>query len=351
MGRPRTIQGIRSVANRAKVSTATVSRALNNPDAVSPALRQRIQTAIKDLGYIPQASARALSTRRTRTLGAIIPTIDNAMFARGIEALQKYLATTGYMLLLATNGYDLDVELEQARNLVSRGVDGLILRGDCHHRELRELLVKYGIPHINAGVYLPDRPYPTVGVDNEAAAYRAMSYLIELGHRNIGIVSALQRNNDRAGARVRGFRKALADHKIALPDRWFIEVHYSLDQAREAARQLIAMRSRPSGIVCGNDVIAYGILLEAERNGISVPQQLSVVGFDDLEWSRHLRPSLTTIQAPTDVTWQRAGEYLVRHLSGEATLMHQELDFSLVIRESTAAAPKMSASVGLSTVK
>ena len=337
MQRPRTARGIRSVASRAMVSIATVSRALNKPESVSAEVRSRIQAAIRELGYIPQASARALATRRTRTLGAIIPTIDNAMFARGIEALQKYLMSTGYMLLLTTSGYDLDVELEQARNLISRGVDGLILRGDSHRKQLRDLLSSHGVPFVCAGVYLPDRAYPTIGVDNEAAAYRAMSYMIDLGHRKIGIVSALQRNNDRASARVRGFRKALTEHAILLPEEWVLEVQYNLDQAREAARRLIAMSRRPSGIVCGNDVIAYGVLLEAERNGLLVPRDLSVIGFDDLEWSRHLRPSLTTIQAPTDTTWQRSGEYLVRHLAGETGLKHQELDFSLVVRESTAA--------------
>ncbi len=329
-------QGIRSVARIANVSIATVSRALNKPDAVSAEVRERIQTAIKEIGYIPQASARALSTRRTRTLGAIIPTIDNAMFARGIEALQKYLMSADYMLILTTSGYDPDVELKQVRNLISRGVDGLLLRGDAHHRELRELLETRAIPHVNVGVYLPDRPYPTIGINNEDAAHRAMSYLIGLGHRDIGIVSALQRHNDRASARVRGFLRALAEHGIEHREDWTAEVYYSLDQAREAARKLLSMKGRPTAVACGNDVIAYGVLLEAERNGFRVPQDLSVIGFDDLEWSRHLRPSLTTIQAPTDITWQRAGEYLVRHLAGEAVLLHQELDCSLVVRESTA---------------
>ena len=131
-------QGIRAVAARAGVSTASVSRALNSPDSVSAELRARIAEAVQSVGYIPHASARALSSRRTRTLGAIIPTIDNTMFARGIASLQKYLSSVGYMLLLTTSGYDLDVELEQARNLISRGVDGLVLRGDCHHDALAQ---------------------------------------------------------------------------------------------------------------------------------------------------------------------------------------------------------------------
>ena len=229
---------------------------------------------MQSVGYIPQASARALSSRRTRTLGAIIPTIDNTMFARGIAALQKYLSSVGYMLLLTTSGYDLDVELEQARNLISRGVDGLVLRGDCHHDGLRKMLADNAIPFINVGVYRPDRPYPCVGADNEAAAYRAALHVVELGHRRIGIVSALQRNNDRASARVDGFRRALSENGIALPPQWHVEVPYTLDDAREAAQ----ISSQPAGtaepLVCGNDVIAYGVLLEAERSGYAMPRDL-----------------------------------------------------------------------------
>jgi LacI family transcriptional regulator len=258
------------------------------------------------------------------------------MFARGIAALQKYLSSVGYMLFLTTSGYDLDAELQQARSLIGRGVDGLVLRGDCHHEALRKLLADNAVPFINVGIYQPDRPYPCVGTDNEGAAHRAASHVIEIGHDKIGIVSALQRNNDRASARVKGFHRALAENNIKLRPEWHVEVPYTLDDAREAARYLLGLKDRPTAIVCGNDVIAYGVLLEAERSGFSVPRDLSVVGYDDLDWSRHLRPSLTTIQVPTATTWQRAGEYLVRHLAGEQTIMHHEIDYALIVRESTA---------------
>jgi LacI family transcriptional regulator len=334
-------QGIRAVAAQAGVSIASVSRALNNPASVSPQLRARIAAAVERVGYIPHAPARELSSRRSRTLGAIVPTIDNTMFARGIASLQKYLSSVGYMLFLTTSGYDLDVELEQARNLISRGVDGLVLRGDCHHDALRKMLADYAIPFVNVGVYRPDRPYPCVGADNEGAAHRAALHVIELGHRKIGIVSALRRNNDRASARVAGFHRAFTENAIPIRPEWHVEVPYTLDDAREAARHLLSLRERPTAVVCGNDVIAYGVLLEAERSGFSVPRELSVVGFDDLDWSRHLRPSLTTIQVPTGATWQRAGEYLVRHLAGEQTIMHHEVDYSLIVRESTASPPQL----------
>lgn len=327
--------GIRVVAKLSGVSTATVSRALNNPQSVSEDLRIKIQRVIDETGYVPHGMARALSSNRTRTIGAIIPTIDNAMFARGIESLQKFLSSRGYMLILSTNAYDIDVELEQARNLIGRGVDGLILRGDCHHQALRDLLATRAVPFINVGIYHPTQPHPSIGVDNEAAAYRAMMHLIEIGHRRIGVVSALQRNNDRASARMKGFRRALAEHGLELPEAWHIEVRYTLDDARDAARQILLGKDVPTAIACGNDVLAYGVMLEAERRGLNIPADLSVVGFDDLEWSRHLRPSLTTLHIPTDLTWKGAGEYILARLDGHNVPTHYEVDYSLVVREST----------------
>ena len=329
------IVGIREVAKLAEVSTASISRALNAPDSVSAELRRRIDSAIAELGYIPDAAARALSSRRTRTIGAIVPTVDNAMFARGIEALQSFLSLQGYLLLLATNGYDPEVEYRQVQNMVSRGVDGLILRGDVHTDALRRLMAAQRIPFVNVGVYHPDKPYACVGADNEGAAYRACSYLIGLGHRDIGMVAAISANNDRASARMAGVQRAMREHGLALRSEWTIEVPYHLDDARQAARTFLTLPERPTGVVCGNDVIAYGVLLEAERRGLHVPDDLSVMGFDDLEWSRHLRPSLTTMHLPTDEVWTRAGQYLVRHLAGQSTTLHHEVDASLVVREST----------------
>ncbi|MGE0314638.1 MAG: LacI family DNA-binding transcriptional regulator [Lautropia sp.] len=328
--------GIREVAKLARVSTASVSRAINHPASVSAELRRRVDDAIHSLGYIPDAAARALSSRRTRTIGAVVPTVDNAMFARGIEALQNYLSIEGYLLLLATSGYDPEVEYRQVQNMASRGVDGLILRGDVHTDALRRLLANQRIAFVNVGVYHPDKPYASVGADNERASRTACEYLIGLGHRDIGMVSAIQRHNDRAAARVAGVVQALARHGLAQRPDWFIEVPYHLDDARQAARTLLTRTQRPTAVVCGNDVLAYGVLLEAERRGLSVPGDLSVMGFDDLEWSRHLRPSLTTMHLPTDEVWRRAGQYLVNHLAGRPTVLHHEVDASLVVRESTA---------------
>jgi len=187
---------------------------------------------------------------------------------------------------------------------------------------------------VNVGVYHPDKPYASVGGDNEAAAYRACRYLIELGHARIGMVAAVSRHNDCATARVSGVRRALAENALSLRPEWYVEVPYHLDDARQGARFLLSAPEDqwPTAVVCGNDVIAYGVLLEAERCGLKVPEDLSVIGFDDLEWSRHLRPSRTTMHVPTDEVWTRAGEFLVHSLPGRTAALHHEVDVSLVVR-------------------
>lgn len=328
--------GIRDIARRAEVSTATVSRFLNKPESVGADLRDKISRVIDETGYIPHASARALSSRRTRTIGAIVPTVDNAMFAQGLQALQSYLATKDYLLLLATNEYDIDVELQQARNLVARGIDALILRGDERHAILRRLLETNGIPFVNVGLCEPAKPYPSVGVDNYEAGRVVARYIAGLGHRKIAVVAAHQRNNDRAQARLRGIMEILDQQGCPPRPDWLLQVDYSLADAGDAARTLLQGESRPTAIICGNDVIAYGVMLAAIRMGCDVPRDLSVVGFDDLDWSRHLIPSLTTIQIPTNEIWVRAGRYLVDLLAGQTPIKHQQVNFSFIIRESTA---------------
>ena len=330
--------GIRDVAKHVGVSTASVSRTLNNPESVSPELRRRIDSAITELGYIPDAAARALSSRRTRTIGAIIPTVDNAMFARGVEALQSYLSLQGYLLLLSTSGYDPEVEARQAQNMASRGIDGLILRGDVHTDSLAPP-ARIAAHPLRQRRRLSPRTSRTHGRRQQrTAAFRACKYLIDLGHRSIGMVAAhLARTTTARPPASAGVRRALAERGLIAASQVALEVPYHLDDARQAARTLLAAAAGwPTAVVCGNDVIAYGVMLEAERRGLHVPRRPSVMGFDDLEWSRHLRPSLTTMHLPTDEVWTRAGEYLVKSLTGRAAALHHEVDVSLVVRESTA---------------
>jgi LacI family transcriptional regulator len=334
-GRPR----IAEVAAAAGVSTATVSRVLNGQPVREP-LRLRVQAAVAELGYVPHAGARALSLHRTGTVGAIFPTIDNAIFAKAIEALQQRLGEDGLQLLLATSGYDAERETQQAVNLVARGVDALALCGVGQSATLRRFLRQRGTPTVHVmSVPPPDDETVCVGFDNAAAMGQAVRYLVDLGHREIAMLAGLTHDNDRARARLQGVRDGLARAGLALPASRVVERAYTLDDGRDGLRVLLAARPAPTAVVCGNDVLAFGALLEAQRMGLAVPRELSIIGFDDLELAHHLEPGITTVRVPTDAMWRAAGDRLLGLIRGQTVARVTAIDVDLVVRGSTAPAP------------
>jgi len=160
------------VALEAEVSTATVSRALNDPGKVRPDLAERVHAAIRRLGYVPHGAARALASHRSQTVGAVVPTLDNAIFARGIGALQQRLSEDGYTLLLAMSEYDLAREVSQVGKLIERGIDGLMLIGEAHDPGLYAMLDAKGLPYINTWVFREASAHPCIGFKNSESAHR-----------------------------------------------------------------------------------------------------------------------------------------------------------------------------------
>ncbi len=324
------------VALRADVSTATVSRFLNDPGKVRAPLAERVRTAIADLGYVPHGAARALASQRSHTIGAVIPTLENAIFARGIDALQHRLAEDDYTLLLATSQYDYERELIDVQKLIERGIDGLMLIGEAHDPRLYDLLEANELPYVNAWVFKAESRHPCVGFRNRQAAYRIASYLLDIGHRRIGMIGGISRHNDRAADRISGVRQALADRGASLPDRYLIERPYDVGEGRQALRLLLDRSDAPTAVVCGNDVLAFGALFEALSMGVAVPGQLSIVGFDDLDLARQLAPPLTTMQVPSAEMGRRAAEYLLDRIGGGQPPGATELEVNLILRETTA---------------
>ena len=328
------------VALAAGVSTATVSRAINQPQSVRAELRERVLRAVARLGYVPHAGARAMSLRRSGTVGVVVPTIDNAIFARSLQAFQARMVQSGRHVLLAISDYDAEQELAQVGNLIARGVDAVALTGTSQKPELIERLAQRGLPWVHSGSFPADKGSACVGFRNRAAIAKAARYLLDLGHRRIALLAGITAGNDRASERVRGVRETLQRAGLRLPSGWVVEAAYELQAAREATRELLVLSPRPTAIVCGNDVLAYGAMLEALSQALPVPQQLSVVGFDDLEMSRHWQPGLTTIHVPTERMWTLAAEHLIARLDGSVTAPQQhEIEVELVVRGSTAPPP------------
>lgn len=324
------------VARRAGVSTATVSRCLSAPDKVRPKLRGRVQDAIRATGYRPHGAARALASKRTNTIGAIIPTLDNAIFAKVAQTLQDALDAKGRTLLLASSDYRPERELGQIENLIVRGVDGIMLTGEQRDPAIYSLLEERGIRFVNTYVHHPLSPHPTIGFDNVAAMEKVVAYLYDLGHRSFAMIGGLTAGNDRAAERIRGTREALLRRGIVLPPERVLERPYSVAAGREAYRRLSATDAPPSAIVCGNDVLALGVMLEAIAMGTAVPGAVSVTGFDDLDLAREIPPGLTTIHAPLVDMGRLAADYLVADDGdSEEPLRHIELRAELVVRGST----------------
>jgi len=336
-----TLPNIEDVAAAAGVSTATVSRVLNKPQSVREALRTRVTAAVARLGYVPHAGARALKLQRSGTVGAVFPTIDNAIFAQAIDALQQRLAEAGLQLLIATSGYDVDTEARQAINLVTRGADALVLCGLGQSPALLQFLRGRDFPTVHAMSWPAPAGTICVGFDNQRAIGQAVRYLLDLGHRRVAMLAGLAHHNDRAAARIAGVRQALKQAGLKLAPQHLVERPYGLAEAREGLRLLMTTQPAPTAIVCGNDVLAFGALLEARKLGIAVPEQLSIIGFDDLEMARHIQPALTTLHVPTPLLWRTVAERVIAALEQAPLQVATEVEIELVLRESTGPAPRV----------
>jgi LacI family transcriptional regulator, galactose operon repressor len=332
--------GLRDVARVAGVSTATVSRAMNSPETVSEELRARVASVVRHLGWVPHGAARALATRRTGTIGAVFPTLTHGDFARAIQALQGELSKSGYTLLLACSEYNFDQEYEQVRKLIERGVDALLLVGEAHHSDLSELLQKKQIPYVNTFVYNPATHGTSVGPDNRKALYELTRYLIDLGHRSFGVVAQTSHNNDRAEARLKGIRDALAERSIAIQPRHFVQGFWGINEGRQLFRRLVQQKPWPTAVICGNAYLTVGALLESQAMGIAVPDVMSIVGYDDIEIMSELPIPLTTVRVLSDDVGRRAAKLLIAKIEGHDIGDNFECAAEIVVRRSSGPPPK-----------
>lgn len=332
------VANIYEVAKKAGVSTATVSRVLSQPAVVSTATRRRVLDAIDRLGYTPNAAAKHLRTLRTGKLLVTVPDISNPFFSLILRGIEDAAQREGYAVLLGDTQHDEAREDGYAAMLKRKEADGLIFLGHRLPKEAAALVHAVAprcAPVVNGCEFNPRLGVPSVHIDNAKAASEAMDHLFRLGHRRIGIitgplVSPLSRD------RLRG---ALARAKKEGAERELLVMNgdFSIESGAAEGEGLLRRRERPTAVFCFNDEMAMGVIQAAKRRGLRLPDQLSVVGFDDIRFASYMDPPLTTISQPMRAIGAGTVRLLIEILNGNAgTPESVTLPHTLVVRSSTA---------------
>lgn len=324
------------VARMAGVSPATVSRAISQPALLARTTREKVQRAAEQLGYVPDASARALASGRSGMIGAVVPTLENAVFAKAIHHLQAGLAEAGLQLVVAAHQYNSANEMRAIRSLLSRGIDALVLVGAERPEETWTTLRSCSTPVILTYTFHSD--FDSIGFDNARAGYLAARHLIGLGHRKIGFISGPRPGNDRMALRVKGISTALLEARLELPPELISEQEFSLSGGKLGVHALMSLGSAPTAIIGGNDMIAAGAIHELQALGMDVPRDVSVVGIENLDITTFTTPPLTSVQLPTAEIGAATARHVLALLNDNAVARRTEFEVGLVERHSAAPA-------------
>nr|BFE96022.1 DNA-binding transcriptional regulator CytR [Pseudomonas brassicacearum subsp. brassicacearum] len=298
------MSNIREVARLAGVSVATVSRTLKSPERVLPETRDKVNAAVEQAGYRPNLMAVQFRSRRTGNLVILVPTIANTFFfARVISGAQQAAQAAGYRLLLCDTQGRAQIEREFAALVYAHQADGVIqLRASDPFESMPA--GAESLPLVNACEVVKNAPYPTISLDNRAAAQAMTEHLIGLGHRRIGIIKG-PRSSPLTLDRVAGYQDALSQAGIAVDPSLICHGDFTLKAGDDGAGAMLALVDRPSALFCENDEMAIGALRRIKQMGLRVPEDISLVGFDDIPFAAYCDPPLTTIAQPAEAFGQK----------------------------------------------
>ena len=334
---------IQDVARFANVSTATVSRALSNPDRVSESTRARVSEAIRVTGYTLNQAARSLRQRAARTILVALPDIRNPFFSSILDAVEREATNRGYGVLVASLFLAHAPAQRLQEYMLSNRADGLLLLdGSLELAALQALVTApYSVPLVVACEEIVNSGFHTVLTDNVQAAERATRHLVDLGHRRIGHLLGPE-HNVVARERLAGFAAALKKADLPFRQDWLFRGNFEMESGFGAAAHFISLDERPTAIFAANDESAIGFLSGLRQHGIECPRDISVVGFDDLGVAAHYTPPLTTMRQPREMLGRMAAEMLIdiledaEHRRGQLRIV---LNSDLIVRESTGHPP------------
>ncbi|ELY2789337.1 DNA-binding transcriptional regulator CytR [Cronobacter sakazakii] len=328
---------MKDVAVRARVSTATVSRALMNPEKVSQATRNRVEQAAIDVGYLPGSLNRNLKRNESRTILVIVPDICDPFFSEIIRGIEVTAADQGYLVLIGDCAHQNQQEKTFIDLIITKQIDGMLLLGsrlpfDASKEEQRNLP-----PMVMANEFAPELELPTVHIDNLTAAFNAVNYLHELGHQRIACIAGPE-EMPLCHYRLQGYVQALRRSGMTVDPHYIARGDFTYEAGANALEQLLNLPQPPTAIFCHSDVMALGALSMAKRRGFRVPDDLSIIGFDNIALAEFCDPPLTTVAQPRFDIGREAMLLLLSQLNGHTVSSGSRLlDCELVLRGTTRA--------------
>jgi LacI family gluconate utilization system Gnt-I transcriptional repressor len=333
------------VAARAGVSAVTVSRALRKPEMVSTDVRRRIDAAVRELGYVPNYLASALASSRTHIIGVVVPSLTNGVFVEYLKALHDAFLPQGFQVLVLNSRYSQAEEERAIATLIGHHAEAMILAGIDQTDRARKLLEGSGVPVVQT-MEIAEKPIDiNIGLSQRDAGYEATRYLLDLGHRKIAHVAA--RVDFRARRRMQGYQKAMLD--AGLDSEGMVIANLLQSSVKRGAELFTEMLEKVSGleaVFCCNDDLALGALFECQRRRIRVPEDLSIIGFNDLDFCASAYPALSSVAIPRSEMGRRGAEIVLEIIRGSGNRPKQpriDLGFEIVARGSTAKRARVAA--------
>ncbi len=333
---------IYDVAKRAGVAPSTVSRVFNKNASISTKTIERVMQAARDLEYDPNPLASGLASSRTLMVGLVISDIQNPFSSTLARGVQDSLERARYITIIVNTDGDPDKELGVLREIYRRGVDGFIIappqRGNVteHNRYIIELTHK-GLPVVTVGNWLKDPGVDYVTSRAQDGALAAIDYLVTLGHRAIAFIGGHYTRGVAVG-RWLGYQEAMVKHGLAIRPEWMLEADVSLHGGEEAMQRLLSFPIRPTAVLTVNDLVALGAIATCRAQGLHVPSDMSIIGFDDIPYAAMAVPPLTTVAQPAYELGSRAAELLLQRIHDpDAPAQQAVLDCRLIVRQTTAA--------------
>lgn len=304
---------IKDVAVKANVSIATVSRVLNHSKPVSKAVRERVMKVVEELGFQPNPVARTLIMKESRLIGLLIPGIENTFISIFVQAIEKELFKNNYTTLLCNTNRDMDIELYYLKLLKEKYVDGVVLLTSAPKPQQIAFFENHSVPVVFASHTDTEGRFSCVNIDDYQATYDATSYLIRLGHRRIAFFTG-PRVYFQIIRRLSGYKQALADHGIEYDESLIYELDYDIESGYKSGIKLFREKDVPTAICCVSDMVAIGAIRAAEDSGYRVPEDISVMGFDDIPIAGAYRPGITTVRQPVHELGVQAAQMLLQQI-------------------------------------